>query len=102
MNEKIIVIQTCRYDWNATEGAYSDAIIDCRTYQWKANDGTYLESVGNYLSREGSFGSYGAQLNNDGKWYPAHVPADSDKIQLAHESFKNPIDAIRWCNLFFS
>jgi hypothetical protein len=42
------------------------------------------------------------QLNNDGKWYPAHVPADSDKIQLAHESFENPIDAIRWCNLFFS
>jgi hypothetical protein len=102
MNEETIVIETLRYDWDSTKGSHSGAIIDRRSYQWKANDGTYLESVGNYLSKEGSFGSYGAQLNNDGKWYPAHIPADSDKIQLAHESFENPIDAIRWCNLFFS
>jgi hypothetical protein len=102
MNEETIVIETHRYDWNATGSAYSDGLIDRRTYQWRANDRTYLESVGAYLSKEGSFGSYGAQLNDDGKWYPAHMPADSDKIQLAHESFENPIDAIRWCNLFFS
>jgi hypothetical protein len=102
MNEETIVIETLRYDWDSTKGSHSGAIIDRRSYQWKANDGTYLESVGNYLSKEGSFGLYGAQLNNDGKWYPAHIPADSDKIQLAHESFENPIDAIRWCNLFFS
>ena len=102
MNKETIVIETVRYDWNSTEGSHSGAIVDRRIYQWRANDGTYLESVGNYLSKEGSFGSYGAQLNNDGKWYPAHVPADSNKIQLAHESFENPIDAIRWCNLFFS
>ena len=102
MNEETIVIETLRYDWNSTKGSHSGATIDRRIYQWRANDGTYLESVGNYLSKEGSFGSYGAQLNNDGKWYPAHIPADSDKIQLAHESFENPIDAIRWSNLFFS
>jgi hypothetical protein len=102
MNKETIVIETLRYDWDSTKDSHSGAIVDRRIYQWRANDGTYLESVGNYLSKEGSFGSYGAQLNNDGKWYPAHVPADSDKIQLAHESFENPIDAIRWCNLFFS
>lgn len=95
MNQETLVIETHRYDWNATGSAYSDAGIDRRSYQWEANDGAYW-------NKEDLFGSYGAKLNDDGKWSPVRIPADSNQIEFADESFENPIDAIRWCNLFFS
>ena len=75
----------------------------CSYYDW---DG-YAAA---YLGPDTSCGVYGAQLDDNGKWYPAWIHpecsdiqlADYSDIQLADESFDTPHAAIKRSHTYFS